>query len=44
MLMCYVCGMHSRKQYFVCTKDGFKLKDRCFNPCCRTYNKYLKYK
>ena len=41
MLICYVCGMYSRKQILVCTKNGFELKDRFFNHNCKTYNRYL---
>lgn len=41
MLMCYVCGMYSRKQILACTKNGFELKDRCFNHNCKAYNRYL---
>lgn len=41
MLECYVCGCKTRKQYFDFANGIFILKDRCFNPLCKAYNKWL---
>ena len=40
MIECYVCGHKTRKQYFDIVNGKIVLKDRCFNPYCRTYNKW----
>ena len=41
MIDCYVCGRKSRKQYFDFVNGKFVLVDRCFNPFCKTYNKFI---
>lgn len=41
MIYCYVCGQKSRKQYFDFVNGKFVLVDRCFNPFCKTYNKFI---
>lgn len=41
MIYCYVCGQKSRKQYFDFVNGKFVLVDRCFNPFCKAYNKFI---
>lgn len=41
MIYCYVCGQKSRKQYFDFVNGKFVLVDKCFNPFCKTYNKFI---
>jgi len=42
MIDCYVCGRKTRKQYFDFVNGKFVLKERCFNPFCRVYKKWVK--
>lgn len=42
MLQCYICGNKTRVQYFDVLNNKFILKEKCINPYCRKYNKYIK--
>lgn len=42
MIDCYVCGCRTRIQYFDFMNGKFVLKDRCLNPHCQKYNKWVR--
>lgn len=40
--ICYICNTKSRKYFVKFNKDGsITWTDRCTNPNCKTYNKYV---
>ena len=42
MNMCWICNTKSRAVFVKFNKDGtIKWVDRCINPRCSTYNRYI---